>query len=264
MRTTVGIALALMVSACAFDPGGPTVDGVDGDNGFDSLDPAEIDGSGPSCADILADGNSEGDGVYQITPAGSEAFSAYCDMTTMGGGWTLALKIDGDKPTFDYDSAEWTSQNAYAPDQPDLDTTEAKLDTYTQVSFDQILVVNDVGGVVSRIRIDHSATSLYDVFSPGALVTFSMGRSAWLDSVAGASLQDNCNLEGFNIANGYNKVRLGIVGNNENDCESHDSRIGIGAGGCADCGCDGMDGPRAGNNDAGCNLVSSMSAVFVR
>ena len=53
-----------------------------------------------------------------------------------------------------------------------------------------------------------------------------------------ASLQLNCNKEGFNAAvysnkrsNDPSKARIGILGNNENDCETADSRIGFGTGG---------------------------------
>ena len=47
-----------------------------------------------------------------------------------------------------------------------------------------------------------------------------------------SSLQRNCNREGFNVYSSnsrYMKVRLGIVGNNENDCTSADSFVGLGA-----------------------------------
>lgn len=52
-----------------------------------------------------------------------------------------------------------------------------------------------------------------------------------------ASLQNNCNLEGFNVMSDqsdYSKVRIGYMANQENDCASGDSRIGFGAGGYQD------------------------------
>ena len=38
-------------------------------------------------------------------------------------------------------------------------------------------------------------------------------------------MQPNCNQEGFNS---MNKIRIGILGNNENDCGTPDSFLGVG------------------------------------
>ena len=62
----------------------------------------------------------------------------------------------------------------------------------------------------------------------------SLGRNTWKKLIgSNASLQLNCNREGFNVMGsvGGSKVRIGIIGNQENDCASPDSRIGFGAGG---------------------------------
>ena len=52
-----------------------------------------------------------------------------------------------------------------------------------------------------------------------------------------ASLQQNCNMEGFNVVSSvesYSKVRIGFLANNEDDCVRPDSRIGFGTGGYPD------------------------------
>ena len=88
------------------------------------------------------------------------------------------------------------------------------------------------------IAINKSASSLYSLIADGKYRATSLGRNTWKKLIGSrASLQRNCNKEGFNAVgenHSHSKARIGYIANQENDCRTCDSRIGFGTGGYHD------------------------------
>ena len=84
------------------------------------------------------------------------------------------------------------------------------------------------------IVINKNAKSLYELIADEQYRSTNLGRDEWKKLVGPqASLQNNCEREGFNAKGDrrffyLSKARIGIIGNQENHCNSPDSRIGFG------------------------------------
>ncbi|XP_078351687.1 uncharacterized protein LOC144636369 isoform X3 [Oculina patagonica] len=205
---------------------------------------------------------------------GSQKIPVYCHMGNFGcgdGGWTLAMKIDGTKRTFHYDSHFWRDRNAYnlAGGKTGFDFQETKLPTYWNTPFSKICLGMRIGHQKKFIVINRHANSLYSLIADGQYRATSLGRYTWKSLIGSrASLQTNCNKEGFNAASGRNdvgKARIGFLGNNENDCGTCDSRIGFGTGGLHDdsntCGNEAIDHP---SSDNGGKHIKAMGYILVQ
>ena len=114
--------------------------------------------------------------------------------------------------------------------------------------------------------INKQASSLYSLISDGQYRATSLGRNTWKTLIGSqASLQHNCNKEGFNAAGsvqGSSKARIGILGNEINICNTPDSRIGFGTGGFHD------DSNTCGNeagesSDNGSKHIKAMGYIIV-
>lgn len=78
--------------------------------------------------------------------------------------------------------------------------------------------------------INKQAKSLYSLIADGHYRSTSLGRNTWKQLIGSqSSLQLHCNKEGFNTLCIGQRMRIGILSNNEDDCITCDSRIGFGA-----------------------------------
>ena len=114
-----------------------------------------------------------------------------------------------------------------------LDLQETKLPTYWSTPFTKICLAMKIGNQVKSIVINKQANSLHSLIADGNYRSTSLGRHTWKKLIGQqGSLQKNCNREGFNShTQSHSKARIGIISNQENNCDTPDSRIGFGTGG---------------------------------
>ncbi|XP_020606754.1 uncharacterized skeletal organic matrix protein 5-like [Orbicella faveolata] len=138
---------------------------------------------------------------------------------------------------FDSFKSSAGDRNAYnlAGGKTGFDFQETKLPTYWSTPFSKICLGMKIGHQIKFIVINKHANSLYSLIADGHYRATSLGRNTWKTLIGSqASLQYNCNKEGFNdvdTSSSHSKARIGIISNNGNDCSSCDFRMGFGTGG---------------------------------
>lgn len=221
-----------------------------------------------SCKAIKAANGAAPNGVYTIAPAGT-AYAVYCDMTTDGGGWTLAMKGAAGSAAFVYSAAEWTNAGAVNAGSTNLTAEDAKFQAFDDLPMDEVRAqtTNAAGNGTITLANPAPATTLLSIFQGGTFRATNLGRAAWLASQNGTILQPNCNEEGFNVNGTYAKARIGLQANQENDCGSSDSVVGIGVA-ATSCGnastfSSGFhSGPQCGPHDPAVPAVAGVAADF--
>ena len=149
-----------------------------------------------------------------------------------------------------------------------FDTQETKLTTYWDTSFTRICLGMKIHGEenINFLVINHAANSLHSLIADEKYRPTSLGRDRWKTLIGPrASLQQNCNKEGFNVKciwDDHSKAIIGFVGNNQNQCKSCDSRIGFGTGGKP------FDSNTCGNvakgaSDIGDQYIEAMGYIFI-
>lgn len=196
-----------------------------------------------SCKELYDRDNSSRSQVYELS-FGSEKIPVFCHMGDFGcgnGGWTMAMKIDGTKGTFHFDSNLWKDKYSLNPKggQTGFDSQQTKLPTYWSTPFSKICLGMNIDHQLKFIVLHKNAPSLFSLIADGNYRATSLGRNKWKSLIGPrASLQYNCNKEGFNTMGlhcpRFSKARIGIISNNQQHCLSCNSRIGFGTGGSPD------------------------------
>ena len=112
-----------------------------------------------------------------------------------------------------------------------FDKAETKLPSYWTTPFSKICLGMMIGNQINFVAIDKQASSLYSLIADENYRATSLGRNTWKSLIgSSASLQYNCNKEGFNaVPTTWRRVRIGFVANNEHHCNNCDSFIGFGS-----------------------------------
>jgi hypothetical protein len=223
-----------------------------------------------SCREIQrARGKSAKSGRYWLDPkVGAGApFDVYCSMNNLGGGWTMVMGMDGRKGTFAYDAKLWINKATFTAKHKKNSRFEFKNAGFHRLPFSEVMVGLKVGKDYKVIAIPKNAKSLHALFADGKYRATKLGRKKWKSLITKSSLQRHCNREGFNVHTALMRVRIGIISNQEKDCKTPDSRLGLGGGSS-----DKSRGPKraAGNEavgfspDRGKRKTSAWGYVYVR
>ena len=171
--------------------------------------------------------------------------------------------------TFHDSSGYWRNKTEYnlRGGETGFDAQETKLPTYWNTSFSKICLGMKIGKKINFIVINKQANSLYSLIADGQYRATSLGRDTWKRLIGSqASLQVNCNREGFNVKSNTwwtSRAIIGFLGNNQANCVSGESRIGFGTGGYpyngVTCGNTAMDSP-----DNGDKQITAMGYILVK
>jgi hypothetical protein len=155
-----------------------------------------------------------------------------------GKGWALVLRADGTKTTFTYDSTHWTTSSTlnvtgHATGTSDA-ITEYKSPLFNVYGYSELRLGMRIAGTTNWLEVKHGRYANMQTVMNGGVVTFNgTTRNDWLALANNGALQPLCNQIGYNYAppnvySGAFHVRIGLMGNNENECLSPDSCLGFG------------------------------------
>ena len=109
---------------------------------------------------------------------------------------------------------------------------DAKYPAFNSQRFDSICVglKNSDTGITKWLPLFNvAASSLREIFARGESIVTNVGRSNWTALMDNPRMQEKCNTDGLNMKTESGiVVRVGFMANNQDDCASSDSYVGIG------------------------------------
>merc|ERR1711939_167912 len=146
----------------------------------------------------------------------------------------LAMKIGASDHQFWYSDAKWSNSDLFD------NGSSQKTDAFNEKS--SCITIKDTS-TGNEIHWEHDLdASLHDLFN-GHHIDSGIALETWHNWIAGSAGQNHCNRQGFQARDdsSWRPVRFGLVMNQENNCGTPDTSIGIGlnTGCCAgsECGC---------------------------
>lgn len=174
-----------------------------------------------SCAEILWHFPGSVDGVYSIAPGTSIPFDAVCDMTRDGGGWTLLLKATGEA-TLGYSASAWTDARLLHTTDLTTHPGDAKYQSFLY------LPVTTLRGELDGFRYTQTFTGMtaQQIFAGSA--DFVTGFPTFPGDAPSWSTQAYCRIFGVNTPFHHTRTRFGWSANEQDNCTSNDTAIGLG------------------------------------
>ena len=157
-------------------------------------------------------------GEFKLDPDGPAGpvspFTAWCDQTNDGGGWTLLIKADPATQSFIYNSPQWLSPSPFNVDKSAFDLSEAKLAGYSLLPLKEFRVGLRSAGIARVLTFDAVGPSLLALMGSGA--ASKLGAAAWsalLPGVKKPLASSGGSAEGIvPPTSGPTKVRIGYWG----------------------------------------------------
>jgi hypothetical protein len=185
---------------------------------------------GTSCRTILEQGFSRGNGIYWVDPNGKEStdsIQVFCDMTRHDGGWTLLIKVTGDR-TFRYSSPLWTNKRLLNEHEISIQPKNAKYSSYLQVPVKELRACFPTQQQhCIKANLPGNAKPARDWLSGFPI---KLGKGHGGQRLESWSSQSRCRYFGLNTPHCNQRARFGFTANQENDCRSNDTAIGLGLG----------------------------------